>query len=120
MLIDTAEPRAIKRLVAAGADQVVPVGVQADRIVVGAACAAAAHTRIKSLQDANEQTKLALASMKLVARAKGVLMSRQGLSEPEAHRRLQQLAMQRSQPLAEAARAVIAADELLEPGVSQA
>lgn len=43
----------------------------------------------------------------LVARAKALLMQSDGLSEPEAHRRLQRAAMERGVKLAEAARALV-------------
>ncbi len=57
----------------------------------------------------------ALEERKLIERAKGVVMLRAGLSEPDAHRRLQQLACNRNQKLVEVACTVLAADEALRP-----
>lgn len=54
-----------------------------------------------------------LETRKALDRAKGVLMSR-GLSEPEAFRRLQKLAMDKRKTLREVAEAVATADEALE------
>jgi response regulator NasT len=51
-----------------------------------------------------------LETRKLLDRAKGVLMA-QGLSEPEAFRRLQKLAMDRRISLKEVARAIVLAEE---------
>ncbi|MCI4666324.1 MAG: ANTAR domain-containing protein [Neomegalonema sp.] len=112
-LVDNAQPDIAARLIAAGADQVAPVGVQADRIAIGAASAIAVRARIQRLTEDWRSAKNALASMKLVARAKGVLMARGGLSEDEAHKRLQALSMTRNLPLPETARAIIEAEELL-------
>jgi len=46
-----------------------------------------------------------------VERAKGILMKRAGLDEPEAFRRLQKLASSKSQKLVEIARTIITAEE---------
>lgn len=51
-----------------------------------------------------------LETRKLVDRAKGVLMDR-GMSEPEAFKRLQKLAMDKRKPLKEIAEAVVIASE---------
>lgn len=62
---------------------------------------------------AEEVTDLAqrLETRKLVDRAKGVLMAR-GMSEPEAFKRLQKLAMDKRKPLKEVAEAVVIASEV--------
>jgi response regulator NasT len=52
-----------------------------------------------------------LETRKLLDRAKGVLMAN-GISEPEAFKRLQKLAMDKRKSLREVAEAVITADEL--------
>jgi response regulator NasT len=51
---------------------------------------------------------------KYVERAKAVLMKRAGLTEPEAHRRLQQESQRRRMSMGEVARRIVEADELLE------
>lgn len=61
---------------------------------------------VAEVADTNER----LASRVAVDRAKGLLMA-DGLSEPEAFRRLQKLAMDRRKPLREIAEAVIIAGE---------
>jgi response regulator NasT len=57
--------------------------------------------------------KQAIELRKLVERAKGVLMRRQGLAEDEAYRRLQKLSRDRRQSLKQTAEQVLAAAELL-------
>jgi|SRR5579884_1353108 len=54
-----------------------------------------------------------LEARKLVERAKGIFMKRMNLSEPEAHRRLQQESQKRRVSIAELAKRVIESEELL-------
>ncbi|MFB3880007.1 MAG: ANTAR domain-containing response regulator [Armatimonadota bacterium] len=75
-----------------------------------------AHTRFHEMVDMKEQvTRLhrALEDRKLVSRAKGVLMERHGLTEGDAHRRLQQEASRSNVKLAEVARSILAAEAVL-------
>jgi two-component system, response regulator / RNA-binding antiterminator len=58
-------------------------------------------------------TKSALADRELIARAKRLIMQRKRLSEPEAHKLLQSLAMDRGLKLREAAQRVIDLESLL-------
>lgn len=53
-----------------------------------------------------------LEERKLVERAKGLLMRRQGLDEPEAFHRLRRAAMDSRRPLAEIARAVLLSESV--------
>ena len=59
------------------------------------------------MREENEQLRRKLESRKLVERAKGVLMTRLGLSEPEAFRRIQKTAMDTRKPMAEVAQALL-------------
>ena len=59
----------------------------------------------------NEQLKHKLASRRVVERAKAVLSRRFGLTEPEAHRRLQKTAMDTRRPMADVARAILLSEE---------
>jgi response regulator NasT len=54
----------------------------------------------------------AMETRKIVERAKGILMETQGLSEPEAFRRIQQLSMNTRKPMKEIAQAIILANQL--------
>jgi response regulator NasT len=55
----------------------------------------------------------ALEDRKIIERAKGILMKRTGLNEPEAFRRLQKLACNKSRKLIDIARSVVTAEEAL-------
>lgn len=75
-----------------------------------------AHTRFAEISDLKGQVARlgeALEVRKLVSRAKGVLMARHGISEEEAHRRMQKQASCSNQKLADLARAVLATESLL-------
>ena len=51
--------------------------------------------------------KAQLETRKLLDRAKGLLMKKEGLSEPKAYRRLQEISMNKNKPIKEVAEAVI-------------
>ncbi len=65
-----------------------------------------------AVRQENEALKQKLESRKLVDRAKGILMSRLGLSEPEAFRRIQKTAMDTRKTMAEVAQALLLTDGL--------
>jgi response regulator NasT len=75
-----------------------------------------AATRAKELLNARkdaEAAKQALENRKTIERAKGILMRRTGSSEQEAYRILQRTSQDRSVPMVEIAKAVLAS----EPGL---
>ena len=71
--------------------------------------------QFQALQKEAADLRQALEDRKLIERAKGILMKKVGLDEPEAFRRLQKLASDRNLKLVEAARIVLAADEVFQP-----
>jgi AmiR/NasT family two-component response regulator len=75
--------------------------------------AAARHEEFLRLEAEVSRAEQALEDRKLVERAKGLLMDRVGLSEDDAFRRIQRLARDRNQRLAEIARTVIDNADLL-------
>jgi len=79
--------------------------------------AVARSHELKSLRDNVQQLEGTLRERKLIERAKGILMTRRGLSEPEAFRLLQRQSQDRRMPMAKLAESIVQADELLEsPG----
>jgi len=69
-----------------------------------------AVSRFRDLESAraeNEALKRKLEARKLIERAKGVLMTRSGMSEPEAFRRIQKTAMDTRKTMAEVAQALL-------------
>jgi response regulator NasT len=69
--------------------------------------------RFQHLQNELDKAQSSLASRKLVDRAKGVLMAQRQLTEPQAYRTLQKLAMDRKRRLVDVARDVIEMADLL-------
>jgi len=62
---------------------------------------------LEAVRKENEALKQKLESRKLVDRAKGILMTRMGLTEPEAFRRIQKTAMDSRKTMAEVAQALL-------------
>ena len=57
----------------------------------------------------------ALEDRKVIERAKGILMKKAGLNEPEAFLRLQKLARDQNQKMVEVARMILRADKAFRP-----
>lgn len=62
---------------------------------------------IEALKEQVEDLKETLETRKIVEKAKGVLMATQGLSEPEAFRKMQKLAMDKRKTLRKIAEAIL-------------
>jgi AmiR/NasT family two-component response regulator len=77
--------------------------------------AVARAREIKALRDNVDSLELSLRDRKLIERAKGILMTRRGLSEPDAFRLLQRQSQDRRLPMAKLAESIVEADEILEP-----
>jgi response regulator NasT len=84
---------------AAGVSAYVVAGLQAERI--------------KPVLDELEGTRLKLAERKLIDRAKGILMARQGLTEDQAFQKLRTMAMNKNLKLADLAQRILDAEDLL-------
>ncbi len=76
---------------------------------------AVARTReTKNLRESVQALEMTLRERKLIERAKGILMTKKNLSEPEAFRYLQRQSQDRRMPMAKLAESIVQADELLE------
>lgn len=69
--------------------------------------------QLKSLQDEASNLRQALEDRKVIERAKGILMKKTGLSEPDAFRRLQKVASEKNRRLIEIAQMIVTAEETL-------
>ncbi|MEO1999679.1 MAG: response regulator [Planctomycetaceae bacterium] len=79
---------------------------------------ALARRRFSEFQALHQQAidlRQALEDRKFVERAKGILMKRAEIDEPDAFQRLQKLASQENKKMTEIARMIITADEAMEP-----
>lgn len=93
--------------------------VSTDQLRVAIAVAWAAHNERRRLGDEVGELRSALADRKVIERAKGLLMEKGALSEPDAMRLLQRQARNTRRRLADVAKSVIDTGELLEPSDSQ-
>lgn len=113
MLSDDPDTSHVRKAISAGVSAYVVAGTTAAQIkpVLDVALARFEHEeRLRSeLADARNQ----LEERKVIDRAKGLLMTRQGLSEQEAYSRLRKAAMDRGLKLAEVAQRLIDAADLL-------
>lgn len=73
--------------------------------------AVARFREFEAVRRENEDLKKALDSRKVVERAKGLLMERQGLTEAEAFRRIRKTAMDSRKSMAEVAEAILLAEK---------
>ena len=100
-----------RKAVAAGVSAYVAVGTPAERIKPVLDVAMARFEMEESLRRELASARSELADRKVLDRAKGLLMSRQGLTEPQAHARLRKAAMDKGLKLVEVApRLIDAAD----------
>lgn len=70
--------------------------------------------RLQQLHDELETARRSLSERKVIERAKGVLMTQQGLSEEAAFRALQSAAMERSQKICDVAQTILDYNDLLQ------
>jgi two-component system, response regulator PdtaR len=72
------------------------------------AAAQARHAELQALRDEAESLAEALETRKVVERAKGLLMEREGISEPEAFERLRKASQSSNRPMKVVAEAIVA------------
>ncbi len=103
----------IRRAMRAGVCAYVVDGLSPTRLQPVMEVAIARFAEHQALKRELDDTKSRLADRKDIDRAKGVLMTRRGLSEEQAYEQLRKAAMNRNLKIGDAARAVIAAADLL-------
>ncbi|MDE2594218.1 MAG: ANTAR domain-containing protein [Burkholderiales bacterium] len=103
----------VRRAIAAGVSAYVVAGLPSESIkpVIEVALARFEHEEKLRAELADARTQLE--DRKVIDRAKGLLMTRQGLSEPEAYARLRKAAMDKGIKLSEVAQRLIDAADLL-------
>ena len=113
MFSDDEDTAYLRKAVAAGVSAYVAVGTPAERIKPVLDVAMARFEIEESLRRELASARSELADRKVLDRAKGLLMSRQGLTEPQAHARLRKAAMDKGLKLVEVAQRLIDAADLL-------
>jgi response regulator NasT len=103
----------IRRAVRAGVSAYVVDGMSPQRLKPILDVAIARFHEHQALKQELEEARTRLADRRDVERAKGLLMQRRSLTEPQAYELLRKMAMDRSLKIGDAARALIAAADLL-------
>lgn len=106
-------PDLIRAAVRAGVSAYVVGAVEPARVQPVLHAAIARFEQFQSLQRELNDARGALAERKIIEKAKGVLMKQRGLDEEAAYNLLRSQAMARNLKLAELARSLLAAAELL-------
>ena len=84
-----------------------------DQLQPAIALAMRRYREFEALRHQAHDLRQALEDRKVIERAKGVLMTRGGLTEPDAFRRLQKLSSEKNQKMAEIARMIVTTEEAL-------
>ncbi len=103
----------MQRAIAAGVSGYVVAGLAAERVQPILDVALARFRIEQDLRTQLAEARTRLEDRKLLDRAKSLLMSKQGMSEDDAHRRMRRIAMERNLKLVEVARRLIDAADML-------
>lgn len=101
------DPEVVKRAIAAGIAAFLTKPVRSEELWPAIELAFAHNDLIENLKEQVEDLKETIESRKVIEKAKGVLMKSHGLSEPEAFRRMQKLAMDKRKSLRQIAEAIL-------------
>lgn len=103
----------VRRAIAAGVSAYVVAGLPSESIKPVIEVAMARFEHEEKLRHELAEARTQLEDRKVIDRAKGLLMTRQGLTEPEAYARLRKAAMDKGIKLSEVAQRLIDAADLL-------
>ncbi len=103
----------IRAAVRAGVSAYVVDGLHASRVMPVMEVAIARFEKFQSMREELRQTRTTLADRKLIDRAKGILMRQLQLDEDAAYKTMRKMAMDRNLKIADLARSLIAASELM-------
>lgn len=106
------DPHSIQAAMRAGVSAYVAHTIQGEDLNGIIQVATARFAEHKRLRDELKEAKNQLVDHKLVDKAKGILMADHGYSEPEAYKRMRNMAMSKGKRIAEIAEAIIFAKEL--------
>src|SRR5687767_6029841 len=103
----------VKDAVAAGVSAYIVAGLESERIRPILDVALARFQHEQALRRELAEARSELQDRKVIDRAKGILMQRQGLTEPEAYARLRKAAMDKGLKLGDVAQRILDVSELL-------
>ena len=112
LLTSRTEATVIERARAAGIMAFLLKPLRSEELGPAIDLAVARFREFEAIRKENEDLKNAIESRKLVERAKGLLMERDGLTESHAFRRIQKASMDSRRPMVEVAEAILLANGL--------
>jgi two-component system, response regulator PdtaR len=112
LLTSHADAAVSARAIAAGVLAFLVKPLRAEELGPALDVAVSRFRELSAMRQENETLKRTLETRKLVERAKGILMKRLGLSEPDAFRRIQKTAMDTRRPMSEVAQALLLTEEM--------
>lgn len=113
MFVDQSDSQTTRAAIDAGVSAYVVDGLRKERIKPVLDAAIARFQLFTRMRIELETTKAALAERKVVDRAKGLLMKAKGLNEEDAYALLRKTAMDQGRKVADVARALVTAADLL-------
>jgi len=113
MFTESDDTESMEAAVAAGVSAYIVAGLKSERIKPVLNVALARFRREQKLLDELSDTKSKLAERKVIERAKGLLMQRQGFSEEQAFQKLRGMAMSKNLKLSEVAQRILDVEDLL-------
>jgi two-component system, response regulator / RNA-binding antiterminator len=115
MFVDRSDRASIEAAVEAGVSAYVVDGLKQERVKPILDTAISRFNAFSRMARELEEARSELENRKLVDRAKGILMSTRGLSEPQAYALLRKTAMNQNRKISEIAESLITAAGLLAP-----
>lgn len=115
MFVDQSDTASIEAAVDAGVSAYIVDGLKQERVKPIVDMAISRFNAFARMANDLEQAKTALEERKIIDRAKGILMQRKGVSEPQAHQLIRRTAMNENRRMVEVAQGLLTAAELLGP-----
>jgi two-component system, response regulator / RNA-binding antiterminator len=113
MFVDKSDRRAIEAAIDAGVSAYIVGSLQKERVQSILDVCISRFNAMARLQEELDKTKNALEERRVIDRAKGILMKAKSLSEEQAYHLLRRTAMNEKKKIAEIARSVVTAAEML-------
>ncbi|MFN7725024.1 MAG: ANTAR domain-containing response regulator [Rubrivivax sp.] len=113
MFTEETDTSHVRDAIAAGVTAYVVAGLAPERVKPVLEVALARFEYEEKLRQDRDEARSALADRKLLDRAKGLLMKRHGINEPEAHTRLRKAAMDKGLKMTDIAQRIVDAADLL-------
>ena len=113
MFTESEDTETMEAAMEAGVSAYIVAGLHSERIKPVLQVALARFKREQKLLDELSDTKSKLAERKVIERAKGLLMQRQGFTEDQAYQKLRTMAMSKNLKLSEVAQRILDVEDLL-------